>query len=400
MRKLVRRCAAVMSFALAAVQGVALYTQAILPDQYYVAAGSQLELSAPLPITVQKTNTGLPVEVYSAAGNSYPVELRLPGGVMIKQVQVQVIDREMVIPGGNAFGIKMFTEGVIVVGMSDISCGGEGKNPAKTAGIRVGDILLSVNGEEVRTNEDVGEALSHCKGEAVKVQLSREGKEQTVELCPVRSDDGAWRAGIWVRDSSAGIGTMTYYDPARGVFAGLGHAICDVDTGDIMPLHSGEIVDVRINGVHKGESGVPGELRGSFTGKGKGDLLINSQVGIFGKCEIPELAAQAVPAAMRYEVKEGPATIRCTLDDGGPKEYEVYIEKVSIAQDHPTKNMVLRVTDEELLEKTGGIVQGMSGSPILQNGKLIGAVTHVFVSDPTRGYGIFVENMRQMSKSV
>lgn len=400
MRKLVRRIAAALSLAIAVVQGAALYTQAVLPDQYYVAVGEQLELCLPIPINVNKSTPGMPVEAYSAAGNSYPVDLRMPGGVLVKQVQVQVVNREMVIPGGDAFGIKMFTEGVIVVGTSNISCGGESKNPAKAAGIRVGDILLCLDGEQVMTNEDVGEAVSDSGGKPIEVLLMREGREQTITLNPVKSSDGSWRAGIWVRDSSAGIGTMTYYDPAKKVFAGLGHAICDVDTGEIMPLHSGEIVDVRITGVHKGESGSPGELRGSFTGAGRGDLCINSQVGIFGRCQSLSGDIQAVPVAMGYEVREGPATIICTLDDNKRQEYEVMVEKVSVGQDHPTKNMVISVTDPRLLEKTGGIVQGMSGSPILQNGKLIGAVTHVFVSDPTRGYAIFIENMRNMSNNV
>lgn len=399
MRKLVQRCAGVMSLAIAVMQALTLYTQAVLPDYYYVAAGETLELHAPVPIETSQTKNSMPAEVYAAAGNHYSLNLTLPGGIPIKQVQVQVVDREMVIPGGNAFGIKMFTEGVIVVGLSDVS-NGAARSPAKTAGVRVGDIILTMDGHSVQSNEDVGKIVSSSNGEPLAVELERGGVRQTLQLCPTKSEDGVYRAGIWVRDSSAGIGTMTYYEPSTGVFAGLGHAICDIDTGSIMPLHSGEIVDVSILGVNKGASGAPGELRGAFLPKTTGELRVNSQSGIFGVGAMPDRKTDPVPLAMRHEVEEGPAIIRCTLADNQVEEFAVEIEKVSIGQDNPTKNMVLHVTDPQLLEKTGGIVQGMSGSPILQNNKLVGAVTHVFVNDPTRGYGIFAENMSEMSKNV
>lgn len=399
MRRLVQRCAGVTALAIAMVQALTLYAQAVLPDYYYVAAGETLQIHAPVPIDTAQTKNSMPAEVYSAAGNHYSLNLTLPGGIPIKQVQVQVVDREMVIPGGNAFGIKMFTEGVIVVGLSDVSSGAT-RSPAKAAGVRVGDIILTMDGHQVQSNEDVGQIVSSSRGNPVDVELERAGARQTVQLCPVKSEDGVYRAGIWVRDSSAGIGTMTYYEPASGVFAGLGHAICDVDTGSIMPLHTGEIVDVSILGVNKGTSGAPGELRGAFLPKTTGELRVNSQAGIFGLGAMPDRETEPVPLAMRHEVEEGPATIRCTLADNQVEEFSVQIEKVSITQESATKNMVLHVTDGRLLEKTGGIVQGMSGSPILQNGKLVGAVTHVFVNDPTRGYGIFAENMSDMSKNV
>ena len=400
MREHYKRFARVFCAAVAVVQAVALYTQAVLPDQFYVVAGQTLSIHSSLPITTQPARDSLPGEAYDAPGNSYNVDLKLPGGIGVKQVQVQVVDREMVIPGGNPFGIKMFTEGVMVVGISSISSGGRAQNPARSAGIRVGDIITSMDGEPVHTNEDVGQAVSSSGGTAVEVELERAGQQVICQLNPVQGDDGVYRAGIWVRDSSAGIGTMTYYSPSNQVFAGLGHAICDVDTGEIMPLHSGEIVDVEITGVKPGSSGAPGELRGSFSGQEKGQLLVNSQVGIFGKGEAPAGHAQPVPLAMSSEVSEGPATIRCTLEEQQVEEYDIVIERISLAENNPTKNMVLRVTDQALLEKTGGIVQGMSGSPILQGGKLVGAVTHVFVNDPTRGYGIFAENMQKMSKTV
>lgn len=401
MRKISRLIVGPLALVIAVVQSFALYNQAILPDQYYVAAGEMLTIHSAVPIISKPSGDSLPQDAYHSAGNSYNVNLKLPGGVNVKKVQVQVVDREMVIPGGYAFGIKMFTEGVIVVGMSDITADSSTKNPAKTAGIKVGDIIISINGHKVQTNEDVGEIVAACSGNALRVELERGGDQIDCSLNPVKSDDGVYRAGMWVRDSSAGIGTMTYYNPSTNVFAGLGHPICDVDTDDIMPLHSGQIVDVQITGIHKGQSGAPGELRGSFCGNKTGDLMINSQVGVFGiGVEPPHHKMQPLPLAMHYEVVEGPASIWCTLDDGETKKYAIQIENISIAEKNPTKNMVIRVVDSELLAKTGGIVQGMSGSPIIQNGKLVGAVTHVFVNDPTRGYGIFAENMDKMSKNI
>lgn len=200
MRKHYKRFACVLSAAIVAVQTLALYTQSILPDHYYVAAGETLTINSALPITSQASRGSMPVEVYSAAGNSYNVDLRLPYGVEIKQVQVQVVDREMVVPGGTPFGIKMFTEGVIVVGMSDIASGGTSSNPGKTAGVRVGDIITAMDGNTVQTNEDVGRIVMASKGNPVRIDLERNGEPMTCQMQPVKSDDGVYRAGIWVRD--------------------------------------------------------------------------------------------------------------------------------------------------------------------------------------------------------
>ena len=230
MRKLIQKVAGALCLAVVAVQSLALYTQAVLPDHYYVAAGETLTINSTLPITTESSGDSLPVEAYSTAGNSYNVDLKLPYGIEIKQVQVQMVDRSMVVPGGTPFGIKMFTEGVIVVGMSDIPCGGESRNPAKEAGVKVGDIITAMDGHAVQTNEDVGAVVTASGGKPVSIEFQRSGQELSCSMTPVKSDDGSYRAGIWVRDSSAGIGTLTYYNPSSDVFAGLGHAICDVDT--------------------------------------------------------------------------------------------------------------------------------------------------------------------------
>ncbi|MEG2204743.1 MAG: SpoIVB peptidase, partial [Oscillospiraceae bacterium] len=280
---------------------------------------------------------------------------------------------------------------------SDLDMNGRSVNPAKEAGIRTGDILLTMNGQKIAYNEDVGKIVSASGGSPIEVTLRRGTAQQTLHLQPVSSPaDGSYKAGMWVRDSSAGIGTMTYYNPTTKIFAGLGHAICDVDTGDVMPLASGEAVDVTITGVNRGTSGFPGELTGMFSGSRPiGSLCLNGETGIYGTADRSPIDAQPVELATRGEVQIGEAILYTTVEGKLPQAYSISIERIAAGDANPTKNMVIRVTDPRLLQITGGIVQGMSGSPVLQNGRLVGAVTHVFVNDPTRGYGIFAENMER-----
>ena len=245
-----------------------------------------------------------------------------------------------------------------------------------------------VNGEGIKA----ADAESAVR-ESYKNDVTDEFVVPTVIDGAAKLKEGGYRAGIWVRDSAAGIGTLTFYLPSEGRFAGLGHAVCDVDTGQILPLRSGEIVNVLVTGVVRGRAGRPGELTGTFAGGGNiGVLEQNNSMGIYGRMDAPP-EGMAAELALRNEVSVGPATIFATVEGAQAKEYAVYIEKVNLTDRNPTKNIVIRIDDQELLEKTGGIVQGMSGCPIMQNGKLVGAVTHVFVNDPTRGYGIFAENM-------
>jgi len=315
-------------------------------------------------------------------------------------VSFEAVPQGYLIPGGMPFGIKMFTDGVMIVGMSDILCDGHTVNPAKEAGLRPGDVITKINGEQVGTNEEVARLVSGCAGEELTLTVCRkEEAPRQVPLQPVSGDDGmGYKAGMWVRDSSAGIGTVTYLDPESGTFGGLGHAVCDIDTGDLMPLSSGEAVNVTITGITKGTGGHPGELRGTFSdGAPIGVLTRNDVTGITGRlCGTPAILSQGgepLPAAERHQIRTGKASIRATVDGSGVQEYEIVIEKIDLSEDTPTRNMVVRITDQRLIGLTGGIVQGMSGSPIIQDGKLVGAVTHVLVNDPTRGYGIFIENM-------
>lgn len=298
-------------------------------------------------------------------------------------------------PGGYAFGVKMLTDGVVLSGTTELSCDGKAHSPAYDGGLRAGDVIIKIDGQMVKSVHDVTNAIERSCGRKMVFVCRRAGKEHTFELQPEYcTQSGKYKLGIWIRDNTAGIGTVTYINPQTGEFGGLGHGIYDTDTGELLPLNRGIVTDVNVTGIIKGECGKPGEIKGYLKNEKRGALLKNDDCGIFGIFAPYEQYAQsgALSVAHRSEVKEGKAKIRCTLDAGGVNEYEVEI--INIKYDSTgTKCFTVKVTDERLIEKTGGIVQGMSGSPIIQNGKLVGAVTHVMINDPTTGYGIFIENM-------
>ena len=318
----------------------------------------------------------------------------------VKTVRAEVLGRRVVQVCGTPFGIKMFANGAMVVGFSDIYTAQGYQNPAKTAGLKLGDVIVSIAGHETRTNEDVAEALQQLKGAPAEVVFQRDGHEKTVRLTAVMDlSTNTYRTGMWVRDSSAGIGTMTFIDNATGTFAGLGHSIHDSDTGKTLGLLKGEIVPVEITGVEKGSAGAPGELKGRFlTAAAAGDITVNGETGVYGTVSSVQEGID-MELALAQEVTTGRAEIITTIEGRTPQRYEVEIEKIALNASDANRNMVVHVTDPVLLQNTGGIVQGMSGSPIIQNGKLVGAVTHVLVNDPTRGYGIFAENMLETAEA-
>lgn len=296
-----------------------------------------------------------------------------------------------VIPLGSAFGIKLFTDGVIVASLSDIYTEEGVCCPAAEAGILPGDYLLQADGQDIPDNGALARYIGSSQGEAISFQVRREDQVFSVEVTPVYGE-GSFKTGMWVRDSAAGIGTLTFYDPATGVFAGLGHGICDMDTNGVMALKSGEPAPITLSGIVKGQADSPGQLRGYFSSEESlGTLLANRETGVYGTLHQAP-AGEMVETLTREEVATGPVQLLVSLDETGPQLYEAEIQEI-INRDKTTKNLVVQVTDPRLLERTGGIVQGMSGAPILQNGKLAGAVTHVFTEDPTLGYGIFISNM-------
>ena len=296
------------------------------------------------------------------------------------------------IPGGMTFGVQLFTKGVLVVGLGELRTEGGSMNPAASAGVEVSDILYEINGEEVNCADEVTRIIENSEGETLVFSIMRSGKRKKFNVTPVMTEDRKYRSGIVVRDRSAGIGTVTFIDPESGMFAGLGHGICDPDTGALMPMRVGRVSGVTVSGVKKGRPGVPGELKGYFNAENKGALIGNTEAGVYGIFEdMPGDLLPALEVAGKDEVRRGDAYIYCAAD-GRTEEYKIRIVRVSDKRSS-SKNFVIELTDERLIAKTGGIVQGMSGSPIIQNGKLIGAVTHVMINDPRQGYGIFIENM-------
>ncbi len=321
--------------------------------------------------------------------------VKLFGVVPIKTVDVNVYDNLKLYPGGMPFGVKLYTEGLIVIGFSEVDTQSQSKNPAQDAGIKIRDIITKVNGKAVSGSESFISEVEKSNGEPLSITLKRDNEEINLSVTPSMSEsEGKYKTGMWIRDSTAGIGTVTFITPSSNSFAGLGHGICDTDTGALMPLMRGSVSSVSINRITKGICGTPGELIGYFNAGKLGNIIGNTNAGVFGVLNsLPSNIPEApLPIGLKDEVKEGKAYIWCTLDDNKVEKYNVEIIKISPIQSE-TKNFMIRVTDKRLLDKTGGIVQGMSGSPIIQNGKLIGAVTHVLINDPTEGYGIYIENM-------
>lgn len=371
--------------------------QSRLPSAFSVREGEALEL--PFDALTVEADGVLPTQ--TSSGGQYTASVRLLGAFPVAAVQVDVVDARDVAVCGVPFGLKMFTEGVLVVGIGDVDTRKGAQSPAKEAGLRVGDSILSINGEAVSTTEQVASIIENGGGHTLRLGVRRQQVEFEVRLTPVASvAEQRLKAGMWIRDSSAGIGTLTFYDMTTGVFAGLGHPVNDVDTGETVPISSGEIVPASIFGVTRGQAGAPGELLGSFREGSWGILTMNDETGLYGLLSEQPDAFATLPVACKQEVVTGEAQMLTTIEGMTPALYDITIESVDYREDVPTRNMVIRITDDTLLSETGGVLCGMSGSPILQNGKLVGAVTHVFVGEPTGGYAIFAETMLDRAADV
>ena len=348
-----------------------------------------------------KVNVKNSYEFNTIKNGKATIEFKLLGLIPIKAVTVNVHDDLYLIPGGNTIGVKLKTRGVLVVALSDNIVGIDGKrySPAIDAGIKVGDIIIDINGEKVKDADHVIDILKKIKNEKIKITIERNNIEFTTNVKPVKSNqDNTYRLGLWVRDKTAGIGTLTFYHPETKKFGALGHGITDIDTGALMPVDNGEIVKAKISSIEIGKKGEPGELRGVFfkNEDGLGIIEKNSNYGIYGKLDkkfIDLKDKKPIPIGLQNEVKKGKATILTTLDSENAESYDIEIIKTERQGSPEPKSMVIKIVDERLLNKTGGIVQGMSGSPIIQDGKIIGAVTHVFVNDPTKGYGLYINWM-------
>lgn len=331
------------------------------------------------------------------------LNLNLFGGIKVKDVNVSVMPKTTVIPIGTAIGMKLYTKGVLVVGVSQINTDNNEKiKPYENSGIEQGDTILEVNNNEVTNTNELIQEVNDSNGNPVKIKYLRNNQTKETSITPVKSDN-QYKIGLWVRDAAAGIGTLTFYEPSTNLFMALGHGISDIDTEKIVDIANGELITANIISIQKGTKGTPGEVRGTIdTGNKIGDISKNTNLGVYGRVTnknyLP-VEQQEMEIATRSQIKEGKAQIICQLDNEGPKSYEIEIEKIYSMNNQDNKSMLIKVTDKELINKTGGIIQGMSGAPVIQDGKFVGAVTNVLVNDPTQGYAIFADMMIKQMRS-
>lgn len=372
------------------------YLDRKIPDEIQISrdSGESTEdvtevLSAPL-VTFEKAVT-------VSQDGGYILPCRLLGYIPFKEVKVTPVDEQEIYVSGSTIGIYMETEGVLVIDTGEIEDqNGEMKEPAKNL-VRQGDYIVSFNGEKISTKRELINDIAGLDGEEVTLEVKREGESVPVSVTPVKDTKGDYKLGIWVRDDTQGIGTLTYVDQ-NGRYGALGHGISDIDTAQLLNIRNGALYKAQILAINKGSKGNPGELAGFIRYNDRnilGSIEINSKNGIYGqfyKGAEDGITLKKMPVAYKQDVKTGEASVLCNVD-GEVREYQAEIKRIDLNHEDTNKSFVIQITDEKLLEKTGGIVQGLSGSPVLQNGKMVGAITHVFVQDSTSGYGIFIENM-------
>ncbi len=382
--------------------GTVIYLDYNVDNEFKIKSGETLNINSAVPITAEYNGSNFSrVGGTYSVGERFEVDLKAFGIIPISTAKVEIVDELQVAVLGIPFGMKIYTKGVLVSDITEVITVNGTENPAKKAGLRVGDYILSVNGKEVLTNEELGYIVENSNGEKMRFEVIRGNKKVWFSLCAVKSKDtDDYKIGVWVKDSSAGIGTLTFYSPSTNLICGLGHGVCDDDSKKLLKINKGEIVSAQIISVEKGKLGTPGQLKGRFNYETLGDICLNCEQGIYSNFDGNLKFTNLTEIALKQEIKEGKAEIFCTIDGNTPKYYSCEIEIRNSNYNSLTQNMLITVTDKELLEKTGGIVQGMSGSPIIQNGKLVGAVTHVLLDDSTKGYGIFAENMLETAQSV
>lgn len=382
-----------------------------IPDEITIFEGENLSLKTIFGIALHSEDEVL--EVLSNSGEktinkigNETLSVSLFDKLFIKSVDVSVLSRTTVIPVGNIAGVKLYTNGVLVVGMSEIE-GEDSKTykPYENTGIEEGDTIIKINDNLISSTDDLIEKVNMSKGEKVEIEYIHDEETKECSITPVKTNKEEYKLGLWVRDSAAGVGTVTFYEPSTQSFGALGHGITDIDTGDLLNIASGEFVTAQVLNIKKGENGNPGKIQGTVEEqKTIGDITKNTEFGIYGK--IQDLSSlnidtsKEMEVAMREEIELGKATILCSLDNQTVKEYEIEITKIYRDNNYNNKSMEIKVTDKNLIEKTGGIIQGMSGSPIVQNGKFVGAVTHVLVNSSTEGYAIFGDLMLKQSKEI
>ncbi len=376
-----------------------------LPSSIVVFEGENLNLASILGLQFSLISNEETIEVSS--NNSS----KLTGNVgknkisvslfnnFVKDLEVNVLPRKTVIPVGSIAGVKLYTNGVLVVGMTEIE-GEDNKKykPYENTGIKEGDTIISINNTEILNTDDLVNIVNTSNGSKLDVKYVRNNESLECSITPVKINEKDYKLGLWVRDSAAGVGTVTFYEPSTKSFGALGHGIVDIDTEELINIASGEFVTTKILNIAKGESGNPGRIQGTIDNqKNIGTISKNTRFGIYGKVENTDSLnidyTKEMEVALRSEIQEGKATILCSLENEKIEEYEIEIEKIYVNNNYDNKSMLIKITDQRLLDKTGGIIQGMSGSPIIQNGKFIGAITNVLVNNPEEGYAVFGDIM-------
>lgn len=380
----------------------------MLPKSIIVFEGENVNIKTFYGINVKKEQKNR--KVIQASSNiksdigAYELNLNLFGKIPLKEINVDVIPKVKVVPIGELIGVKMYASGVLIVGVSEI----EGVNgikykPYEKSNLKEGDMIIELNSKKITSTNELINIVQEANNNEIKVKYVRSDKVYDTILNPVKSTDGRYKIGLWVRDATAGVGTLTFYDKTSSKFAALGHGIVDVDTGDIFSISNGELVTARAIEIKKGQKGNPGELRGTIDeGLSIGEIEKNTNLGVYGvvkhKENINFSNSKEYDVALRSEIKTGKAIMICEVENGKKEEYEIEIKKIYTSNNYDNKSMLIKIKDKKLLDKTGGIIQGMSGAPIIQDGKFIGAITNVFVSDPTTGYAIFGDLMiKQMN---
>ena len=384
-----------------------------LPDQIILFEGEKLDIPSFFGINfsmededgVIETSSNISENISEDIGVS-KMNVNLFNQLSIKDIDVSILPKTTVIPVGNLAGVKLYTNGVLVVGMSEIQ-GEDNKmyKPYEKTGIEEGDTIIAVNNQTIHSTEDLISCVNKSLGNEVEIDFVRDNEALQCSMTPVKTQGEEYKLGLWVRDSAAGVGTVTFYEPESKTFAALGHGIVDIDTKQLINISSGEFVTTKILNIQKGEKGEPGRIQGTIDNQPNiGTIYKNTKFGIYGKVDnllpLNLNNSKEMEVALRDEIHTGKATILATLEKGKTQEYDIEIKKIFKENNYDNKSMQIKIVDEDLLEKTGGIIQGMSGSPIIQDGKFIGAVTHVLVNNPQEGYAVFGDIMIKQLKSI
>lgn len=366
----------------------------LIPKEIILLKGEVLEIKKMYGIEIIET-----ASTSNSNTNTINMEISLFGKIPLGDVNVNVIENAEVIPVGKVIGLKLYTNGVLIVGMSEIeSIENELERPFENTDIMEGDTIIKIDEKEIEDIETLKKVVNESQGKDIALTLVRDGTLVTSNIKPTQTEENEYKLGLWVKDAATGVGTITFCEKDTQKFAALGHGITDSDTDELIEIDSGEIVTSKILSIKKGEEGKPGEIKGTIVNQQTiGNVEKNTSFGIYGKLNnLTALnidSSQSMKVALREEIEVGEAKIICSLNDGVSKEYSIWIEKIYLQNNYDNKSMLIRITDEELLEQTGGIIRGLSGAPITQNGKFIGAITNVLVSDPQIGYAIFGDMM-------